>query len=170
MRETPNSLRAYLIIAGLLVTGIALSTIVELGPGPLILLFHGVSMALGVGMFAAGIIAPRLLLTMPAALHILVWVSYGWRTIAIVVVVIAGIADTGTYIDAAIGTAIAIYLTLNIKRLSSQTLTLSPGARVMVTLAPGSRHPATVIQQRGQQTEVRFDNGHQQWIEPHQLT
>ncbi len=162
MRETAGSLRAYFRSVGAFVAGYAIWTIVDLGPGPLVLVFQGVSLLLGLALLITGVMAPKLVRTAPLVLFVALWVNFGWRTILTLFEVVAGLAKTMTYVDAVIALAIALYLSLNIRRLSKAAPL--PGSDVLVQWQDGSHHPAVVVQIHDQQVEVRFANGQQQWV------
>jgi len=119
MKETPNSLRAYFILIGLLAIGGAVLNIVNYGTGLLLLVINVVSIALGLGLIGVGAMTPKLLQSAPPVLHVTVWINVAWHLIMYGLVLAGGSAETQNHIQALVALAIAIYLSVNIRRLST---------------------------------------------------
>ena len=121
MRETPGSLRAYFIIVGLLVTVSAGGHLLTPGVDVITMALSVLNVALGVGMVVVGALAVKLLQTAPVVLHLAVWANYGWFLLLYGLTLIAGLGSTGLHLQALAGAAIAIYLSVNVARLSKAT-------------------------------------------------
>ncbi len=119
MRETPGSLRVYFILVGCLTVGPAALDIANFGSIVWLMALNALSIALGVGMLVGGAMVPRLLRTMPAVLHAIVWCTFCWRLVLVAILHVAtGPLAMRTYLSLVVALAIAAYLSFNIKRLS----------------------------------------------------
>ena len=118
MRETPNSLRAYFILGGALLALGSITEIVQAGT-PIVLALNGLNVILAVALVVVGAMAPKLIDEAPVALYVAVWANYVWFVLLDLLALAGGAATTGLPIQVLVGLGIAVYLTVNVRRLSS---------------------------------------------------
>jgi hypothetical protein len=123
MRETPNSLRGYFILVGMLAGFSAISGILSAEGNVVVVALQGINLALALGLTAVGAMAPKLISSAPFVLYGAVWANYGWFVLLYLLALLGGAASVQLHVQVFVGLAIALYLTVNVRRLSGAEAT-----------------------------------------------
>jgi hypothetical protein len=119
-RETVRSMRAYFIVVGILGGLSDINTLKEAGDEPLIMAAAGLGLLIAVAFLYCGAMLPGLLKDKPKVVNTVLYLTLASSAAGGLLLLAAGVNETGPWVSVVVGVVIALYLLANVKRLHEE--------------------------------------------------
>ena len=119
-RETVKSMRAYLLVAGVIGGFNDVDILKNADGDALVLAFGGIGLVVALGFVYCGVRLPTLLARNPGVVQNVLYGTLAMTAASAGILALAEIGQTGPWVSVVVGGAIALYLLANVKRLAAE--------------------------------------------------